>query len=525
MTATPGASKRLATAGNADDSQPIGPVGQHKADALTTGSNTSVSDVSADPTHPTQVTKSGDFNAGAALMDLRAGTEVITLSSFGTGDSFTITFQEADGTKVTTAAIVKATNSAASDVQTAIRAALTGTDLTVVSGNDGGPYTIVYNRFYQGRRFPKIVAVTCTNCTATYARTKTPASRLGGGHLGESLFDGDGVGPGHALTGPVTTTTPGSATNEVQTLTPGAGVDGGTVKIQFRRETSGPLAWNATIATIQAEVDAMFARMGGPISAASGTDSPVVTMTGVEVATIDLGDINTGDTYKLTYNSVESTTAIAYDTYLADHTVPLQAAVNELLGSTTAATVAKVDANTYTVTKNASGSFASTFKVTSATTFTPLGTGGYTNGGKITTDFVDASGQAVWTFTFSRGYFDGKPVRGGFRIVDNAGAGTFTDGGVADTATIAVATPGVLGSASVAYTELATYGDAVLVALVKDDTGVVYANGTNGVPLLDTDTPVVISGLPQGTYTLVARTYDTESRRLGPVSTEAVTIA
>ena len=100
MTATPGASKRLATAGNADDSQPIGPVGQHKADALTTGSNTSISDVSADPTSPTQVTKSGDFNAGAALMDLRAGTEVITLSSFGTGDSFTITFQEADGTKI-----------------------------------------------------------------------------------------------------------------------------------------------------------------------------------------------------------------------------------------------------------------------------------------------------------------------------------------------------------------------------------------------------------------------------------------
>ena len=88
-----------------------------------------------------------------------------------------------------------------------------------------------------------------------------------------------------------------------------------------------------------------------------------------------------------------------------------------------------------------------------------------------------------------------------------------------------MATPGVLGSASVAYTELATYGDAVLVALVKDDTGQVYANGTNGVPLLDTDTPVVISNLPQGTYTLVARTYDTESRRLGPVSTEAVTIA
>lgn len=521
MAATPGASKRLGAAGNSEDGQVLAPKGTHKADALTTASQSRFGTGPSDTVSP-----SGDFNAGGMTMDVRGGTEVITLTGFDGTDSFTITFQEADGTKVTTAAIVRGTNAAASDVQTAIRNALTGTDLTVVSGTtDEGPYTVTYNRFYQGRRFPKIVAITGTGCTGAVTRARTPAVRLGGGHLGESLFDGDGVGPGHSLDGPaIGTITVTAATNEVQTLTPGAGVDGGTVQLGFRRGKSSAIAWNATVATIQAAVDALFTQVDDKLSNASGVDSPVVTITGTEVATIDLGDIGAGDTYKLTYNSVESTVAIAYDTYTTDHTVPLQTAVDELLGGTGRATVAKVDANTYTVTKQAAGSFASTFTVTSATTFTPLGSGGYTAGGKITTDFDDAAGQAVWTFTFSRGYFDGMPVRGGLRVIDNAGAGSFTDGGVADTATLAVSTPGVLGSISAAYTELATYGDSVLAVAVKDDTGKEYGSGTAGAAALDAATPVVISGLPQGTYVLVCRTYDTESQRLGPASTKAFTV-
>lgn len=511
MTATPGASKRLATAGGSEDGQVLAPKGVHKADAQTATSQSRFG------TTPTDViTPSGDFNAGGMTMDLRGGVEVITLTGFAGTDSFTITFQEADGTKVTTAAIVRGTNAAASDVQTAIRAALTGTDLTTVSGTtDEGPFTVTYDRSGAGtRRFPKIVAITGTGCTGAVTRTKTPASRLGQVHLGESYTDGDG----NTLTGPaIGTITVTDATHEVQTLTPGAGVDGGTVVLGFRRGASSAIAWDANVTAIQAAIDAMFTQVDDKLSNVSGTDSPVVTITGTEVVTIDFGDMSTADTCKLTYGSTESTTTLTYDAAMT--AAQVQVLVNEAAGAGVY-TVARTSNLVYTLTKQSAG-VGSTWSVTSTATFTPKGTGGYTAGALITTAFSPSAGQAVWTFTFSRGFFHGKPVRGGLQVRTNS----FTDGGVADTATIAVGTPGVLGSASAAYTELATYGDSVLAVAVNDSTGVEYSNGTGGAALLDAASPVVISSLPPGSYTLYARTYDTESQRLGPASSKTFTVA
>jgi hypothetical protein len=163
--------------------------------------------------------------------------------------------------------------------------------------------------------------------------------------------------------------------------------------------------------------------------------------------------------------------------------------------------------------------------MTTVSGFTPLGTGGYVNGAKVTTTWSTSAGQSLWVFTFSRGFFHGKPVRGGLTIRDNSGAGSFTDGGVADTAAITVTTPGALGSASAAYTELTTYGDSVLAVAVNDTTGVEYGSGTGGAAVLDAATPVVISGLAPGNYTLVCRTYNTASQRSGPASTKTFVVA
>lgn len=513
MTATPGATKRLGTAGNSEDSQVLAPKGTHKADAQTAVSQ---SRFGTDPANT--ITPSGDFNAGAMTMDLRGGSEVITLSSFGGTDSFTITLQEADGTKVTTAAIVRGTNAAASDVQTAIRNALTGTDLTTVSGTtDAGPYTVVYNRFYQGRRFPKIIAITGTGCTGAVTRARTPSDRLGGGVIGESLFDGDGVGPGHALDAPVIgTITPTDATHEVQTLDfPAFSAGGGAFELAFRRAKSGQIAYNASVATVQAAIDAMFTQLDDKLSNVSGTDSPVVTKRGTnEVQTLTLTSFDAGDTIKLTHAGVESaavTASAVAGTTLAD----FQAKADALFALTIPGYVAGACVVTQT-----------TLNVAYVFTFSGQSVVGDVSAITATSGTGSASGVFAETtkgvldgfvFTFSRGFFHGKPVRGGFRLTDS----TITDGEV----TITVTTAGVLGSASAAYTELATYGDSVLAVAINDTTGVEYGSGTGGVAVLDAATPVVISGLPPGTYTLVARTYNTASQRLGPASTKAFTIS
>ena len=103
MTATPGASKRLATPGNSEDGQVLAPKSTTKSRALTTGSNTSISDVSADPTSPTQVTKSGKFYPDGPGQDFRGNqVQLITLADNAGADTWTITVYQ-DGALVTAA--------------------------------------------------------------------------------------------------------------------------------------------------------------------------------------------------------------------------------------------------------------------------------------------------------------------------------------------------------------------------------------------------------------------------------------
>jgi hypothetical protein len=501
-----GVTDRLVTTGGSDTSPGIGPKVVSKNDDAT---KTSQSQFGTGPSDV--ITQESEFHTEASgRFDARGSRiVVVTLSSFGGTDSFTITFQEADGTYATTAAIVRGTNAAASDVQTAVRAVLTGTDLTTVAGDtDAGPYTITFNDAeYFSRRFPRIVSINGTGCTGAVSQP-TDGSQFGTKrYLGETKYEGttELVGP---TLGTITVT---DTVDEVQTFTPGSGVDGGSVYLEFRRGRSGAIAFDADKAVIQAAVDNMFGQAAGLVG---GTDSPVVTVSGTEVVTLDLGDMSTADTCKITYAGHESSLTLTYDAALT------AAAVQLVVDSATVTaglyTVARTSNLVYTLTKQSAGA-SGAFSVTSIVGFTPKGTGGYTLGFLVTTTWSLSAGQTLWVFTYSRGKLNGMPIRGGIRV----GAQTaLTDGGVADTAVLTVTTPGVLGSASAAYTEQATVGDSIFCTAVNDTTGVSY-DGQK-----DAASPAVVgsvTGLPPGTYTFIARTV--ADKALSAPSTKAFTVA
>lgn len=493
-----GVADRLATAGAEDTSPGIGPKTVARNDDGTKTSNSQLGPTGS------SITQESEFHTEASgRFDVRHDRVLITLSSFAGTDSFTITFQEADGTYVTTAAIVRGTNAAASDVQTAIRAALTGTDLTVVTGTtDEGPFTITFNgaEFFS-RRFPKVVSINGTGCTGVATHVADPATKR---YLGETKYESttELVGP---TIGTITVT---DSIDEVQTFTPGAGVDGGSVYLEFRRGRSGALAFDADKAVIQAAVDNMFTQAAGLVG---GTDSPVVTVSGTEVVTLDLGDMSTADTTKITYAGHESTLSLTYDAALTAAAVQL--VVDSATQTAGLYTVARTSNLVYTLTKQSAGA-SGAFSCTTISGFTPKATGGYALGFLVTTTWSLSAGQTLWVFTFSRGKLSGLPIRGGIRV----GAQTaLTDGGVADTAVMSVTTAGVLGSASAAYTEQATVGDSIFVTAVNDSTGVTY-DGQK-----DAASAAVITGLPPGNYTLVARTVADKS--LSAASTKTFVVA
>jgi hypothetical protein len=352
-----------------------------------------------------------------------------------------------------------------------------------------------------------------TGCTATvtvvsdldqddYGATLRSARDGEINYLGES----GQVSESDAIVRPVIgtiTVTPG--VDAVHSFTYSAGTDGGTVSFGYRGGavpgvvgprggTTGGLAFDMSIAEFQAALDDIMA-----------ADAPTVSInSGAEVATIDLGDIGAGDTFKLTYDSTESTALI---TYAATLTTEIQTAVDELMGAADEAVVAKIDSNTYTVTKTRSGVYASTFTCTTVTGFTPLAGGGYTDGGKITT----AGGDLVWFFTFEGGELDGRPVPLTTLYVSSD---LLTDGGVSETGTLASETTGVLGSASTAYT--AGTNSSVLAAAVNDTTGEAVGFAT------DAATPVVIAGLVPGAYHLVLRGI--EDGRVTKADSKAFTV-
>jgi hypothetical protein len=140
----------------------------------------------------------GDVNYGTA--DLRfdaARTQIITLNSFGGTDSFKVRVvakaaaaggtgssgsRDAGNFAVTdTAAFVRGTNAAASDLQTALRTATGDTGLTVSGTTDAGPYTVTYTN--RGQCLLELVGL--SGCSGNVTRgvlayddpnTSTPAS-------------------------------------------------------------------------------------------------------------------------------------------------------------------------------------------------------------------------------------------------------------------------------------------------------------------------------------------------------------
>lgn len=454
---------------------------------------------------PSRVSVGGDF-VPATGRDLRPNRVVTVTTDAAGADTFTLTFAldpDPDGTyhgtvdsdgKFTTAAIndddVEAT------IQAAIRAALPGTDLTVVSGDGPGPFDIIFDRKFSGRRFPRVTG-TGSGCTVTVenAALEDQSPDTGIGALGESYE----VSPTDSILKPtIGTITVTGGTDEVQTFAESAGTDGGTVSFQYKGRPTGGADFNSTAAELQALVDSAFSAFGAPDADSSPT---VAISAGKAVATIDLDDIGAADTYHLTYDGTETSGTYAgvvagLNTYAATDTTDIQAMVDELtLGSDAeGSVVTRTDANTYVVTHSRPGTaFASTFTVTTATGFTPLGSGGYVDGGKITT----AAGDPSYTFTFENGVLDGRPVGGAFAVFNDA----LTDGGVSEPGALTVTTPGVKGSISTAYTENGA-GDTVLVAAVNDTT-----KESKGFAS-DAATPVVITGLVPGAYHLVMRTVE-----------------
>lgn len=500
-----GTADRIATTGGSDTAPGIGPKRVARNDA---GTKTSRSAFGTGPADV--ITQENEFHTEASgRFDARGGQVVtITLADVTAGDEFVLTATEADNLDMAdTIAFTAGTDMTAAAIQTALRSLLTGADLTVVTGDtDTGPFTVTFNEseFYS-RRFPKLIVVSATGMSATITPAADPAVKR---YLGETKYESttELVGP---TIGTITVT---AGVDEIQTLTPGNGVDGGTVQLQFRRGRTGEIAYDATVTEIQAEIDAAFNQLQG--TGIDSDEAPTVAVSsGSEVQTIDFGDMNTADTCKLTYNSVESTTTLTYNAAIT--AAQVQVLVDECAGAGEYV-VTRTSNLVYVLTKQGAGAGASIFSVTSTATFTPKGTGGYVLGVIITTAFTAATGAVVFSFTFENGALAGMPIRGGLYVFDNEGDGSFTDGGVADTAVMAVATPGVLGSASAAYTEQATVGDSVFGEAVNDTTGKGYSAQK------DTDSPAVFSGLPVGTYLCILRTV--ADKALSAPSTKAFTV-
>jgi hypothetical protein len=95
-----------------------------------------------------------------------ARTQVITLGAFAGTDSFKVRVRalaDAGAAAATdTAAFVRGTNAAASDLQTALRTATGDTGLTVAGDTDEGPFTVT---FVNKKGFPLFELVTLSACS------------------------------------------------------------------------------------------------------------------------------------------------------------------------------------------------------------------------------------------------------------------------------------------------------------------------------------------------------------------------
>ena len=533
-----GVADRLVTPGGGDDSIRIAPAGDRQSDNATLfddGLNIDGStDASGDSKNVLRPTPAVVYDADSLTRDIRSlqsnsrGRVVKIVSSDAAGaDTWTLSFKcdpddipgyvkgTADTDGVFTTGTLQDDDTAAT-VQTAIRAALPGADLTVVEGS-AMTFYVIFDRKFWPRQYP-LVTFTGTGCTATlttptdllqddYGAALRSARDQEINQLGES----GQVSESDAIVRPIIgTVTVNAGVDAVHKFTYGAGTDGGTVSFGYRGGavpgvvgprggTTGGINWDDDIVTWQGYFDDTF-----------GTDAPTVSIfSGAEELTLDLGDIGAGDTYKLTYGTIPDECAAAI-TYAADSTVAIQAKVDELLGADKAV-VTQVDANTYTILKTNGGAFETPFTVTSISgggaDFTPKVDAGYTLGGKVTT----AAGDLVWYFTWENGERDGRPVPlYTLYVVTDA----LTDGGAAEPGTLASATTGVLGDISAAYT-MGT-NDTILAAAINDTTG--DHTGFSS----DAGTPVVLTGLVPGAYHLVIR--GVEDGRVSKADSKAFTM-
>ena len=165
-------------------------------------------------------------------------TQVLESLSTVTGGTFTLTFNSQ-----TTAPISH--NAAAADVQAALEAlaGVTPGDVSVTGGAfPGSPIRVEFLGAFAGT------------------------------DVGPITIDDSGLTA--AVNTSVTTTTQGSL-NEIQRLTPSAGITGGTFTLEFDGEVTSPIAHNADAATITAALESLAGIPTGSVAVSGGSGAEV----------------------------------------------------------------------------------------------------------------------------------------------------------------------------------------------------------------------------------------------------------
>lgn len=473
---------------------------------------------------------------GSDLRDLRSlggndrGRVVFVNSDAAGADTFTLSFTcdvdaipgyvagtaDTDGVFTTSALDDDAS---AATIQTAIRAALPGTDLTVVEG-DGPDFYIIFDRKFWPRRYP-LVSFNGTGCTATIT-TPTDANQDARGAVltaardGEISFLGESgkVTDADSILRPTIgtiTVTPG--VDKVDTLSFSAGTDGGTYELGTKNGHR-VFEWDDSVVAVRTALRELYGNTLG-----SGVaDAPTirwVTPLSAEIVFTATTDFGTGDTAVLTYdNTVDDPQDSDALTFAALDAGASAAARGTIVADwvKTIDAFSGLDVVATEVTENVEYDvvFHTSPRGLAVTQLALAVTGGGDE--DATPDANTAlSEEAGFTFTYENGKNAGRVNVD--RVVVKADA--LTDGGVAEPATLTATTAGVLGSASAAYTENGT-GDSVLGAAVNDATGESY--GFVG----DAASPLAFTGLPPGVYHCVLRTV--EDGRVSKADSKAFTM-
>lgn len=475
------------------------------------------------------------YDAESLTRDVRSlggnnfGRTVYVNSDAAGADTFTLSFEcdvdnipgyvkgtlDVDGVFTTSA--LNDDDSAAT-IQTAIRAALPGTDLTVVEG-PGPDFYIIFDRYFWPRNYPR-VTFNGTGCTATVTvvsdidqdtlGTVLISARDGEiSALGESQY----VSPSDSIIRPtIGTITVTGGTDAVHKLAFSAGTDGGTWGAHYSAPPSPGLSpgvrgratfdWDADPADVQAGLDTLM-----------GANAPTVAWVTPLDMEINFVDWDTTDDAILTYDTTDASDSLEFATIDGLATAAEREAAIVAWVKTIDAFAGSTITATETTSKQEYDVVFHTGPVGLAVADFSLAVTGTTNEDATPDQNVALNSEAGISFTFENGDLAGRPVSVNtfYAVSDDL----LTDGGVSEPGTYTETTAGVLGSISAAYTEQGS-GDTILVAAVKDVGGASYG-GT-----FDAATPVVIGSLPPGAYHLVARTV--EDGRVSKAHSKAFTM-